>query len=156
MEYGTYTKLFTLEEMLTKSPDELADLTHDKVSIIQDVLYVPAKTGENLYLRIVEDIRRVSGEWSNGIFMVNKVDRDLLDEMMEEEFDMFERYGDEICIIKKSGYIPHTEFGPCKVVMLFTDKSIWIKRLELTEEDNERFRVFVDTYVMDKMKTTLN
>lgn len=141
------TKLFSLGELLTHSDDDFESESDEKIEIVRNTLFVDERQADVIYTMILIEMLENGTSWMRAVDMLNEGEVDI------ESLTMYE---DEVCIFKTFKYIPFTELGSCKLSTLYTDKSIFISRENITEEEEKDLSKMADKYIISKMKTTLN
>ena len=141
------TKLFSLEELLTYADDDFESESSEKIEIVRNTLFVDESQADIIYTMILIEVLENGVSWMRAVDILNEGEVDI------ESLTMYE---DEVCIFETFKYIPFTELGSCKLSTLYTDKSIFISRQDVSEEEEKDISKMADTYIVSKMKTTLN
>ena len=140
------TKLFSMEELLNYADEDFENVSDEKIDLIRNTLFVDENQADVIYAMILIEMLEYGAEWSRAI--------DILESGEIVEGLAF--YRDEVCILESFKYIPFTELGSCKLSALYTDKSLFISREDISEEEEKGISKMADTYIVSKMKTTLN
>ena len=141
------TKLFSLEELLTYADDDFEGESNEKIEIVRNTLFVDESQADVIYTMILIEVLENGVSWMRAVDILNEGEVDI------ESLIMYE---DEVCIFETFKYIPFTELGSCKLSTLYTDKSIFISRQDVSEEEEKDMSKMADKYIVSKMKTTLN
>lgn len=141
------TKLFSLEELLTYADDDFESESSEKIEIVRNTLFVDERQADVIYTMILIEVLENGVSWMRAVDILNEGEVDI------ESLIMYE---DEVCIFETFKYIPFTELGSCKLSTLYTDKSIFISRQDVSEEEEKDMSKMADKYIVSKMKTTLN